>query len=45
VYPGRLEAEEEEKRAAHGIPFHPEVIDWFKSICGELSIPYILTDQ
>lgn len=45
IYPGRLEAEEEEKRAADGIPFHPEVIDWFKSICGELSIPYMLTEQ
>jgi LDH2 family malate/lactate/ureidoglycolate dehydrogenase len=43
LYPGRLEAEEEHKRAVEGIPLHPEVIDWFKLICGELSIPYNLT--
>lgn len=45
IYPGRLEAEEEKKRAVEGIPMHPEVIEWFKRICGELSIPYILTDS
>ena len=44
MYPGRPEAESEIDREANGIPFHPEVIDWFKDICGELSIPYILTD-
>ncbi len=44
VYPGRLEAEEQQIREAEGIPFHPEVVDWFKEICGELSIPYRLTD-
>jgi L-2-hydroxycarboxylate dehydrogenase (NAD+) len=43
IYPGRLEAEEEAKRAAEGIPLHPEVIDWFKSICEKLAIPYVLT--
>lgn len=43
VYPGRLEAEEQAKREAEGIPLHPEVIGWFKEICGELSIPYALT--
>jgi LDH2 family malate/lactate/ureidoglycolate dehydrogenase len=45
IYPGRLEAEEEKTRAVEGIPMHPEVIDWFKSICAELSIPYILTEK
>ena len=43
LYPGRPEAESEIERQRLGIPFHPEVIDWFKDICGELSIPYILT--
>ncbi len=42
LYPGRLEVEEHVKREAEGIPLHPEVLDWFKSICGELSIPYRL---
>ena len=43
LYPGRPEAEEEAKRKVDGIPLHPEVIEWFQDICGELSIPYILT--
>ena len=44
LYPGQPEAEATEDRRANGIPFHPEVIDWFRDICGELSIPYVLTD-
>ena len=44
LYPGQPEAEATEDRRANGIPFHPEVVDWFRDICGELSIPYILTD-
>lgn len=43
IYPGRIEAEEMAKREAEGIPFHPEVIDWFQEICGELSISNRLT--
>ncbi len=43
LYPGRPEAEAEIDLAANGIPFHPEVIEWFRDICGELDIPYILT--
>ncbi len=43
LYPGGPEAECEIDRAANGIPLHKEVIQWFKDICGELSIPYILT--
>ena len=39
------EAEAEAERGANGIPFHPEVIDWFRDIRGELSIPYLLTDR
>ena len=40
---GLPEAESEEERGANGIPFHPEVIEWFRDVCGELSLPYILT--
>ena len=43
LYPCRPEAESEIDRAANGIPCHPEVIEWFRDICGELDIPYILT--
>ena len=35
VYPGVEEAEAETDRLARGIPYHPEVIDWFRSICAE----------
>ena len=43
MYAGLPESEEVEKRTVHGIPFHPEVIEWFKDICGELSIQYTLS--
>jgi len=39
LYPGLPEAEAETVNRAKGIPFHPEVITWFRTICGELSIP------
>jgi len=35
VYPGVEEAEAETDRLADGIPYHPEVIDWFRTICAE----------
>lgn len=38
-YPGLPEAEAETERRANGIPLHPEVVDWFKTICAELKIP------
>jgi L-2-hydroxycarboxylate dehydrogenase (NAD+) len=38
IYPGVLEHEEENYRREHGIPFHPEVIQWFESITLELGI-------
>lgn len=38
VYPGVLEQEELEERTAHGIPLHPEVIDWFNATCDDLGI-------
>lgn len=43
VYAGLPEEEEERERTAHGIPYHPEVIDWFRDITAELGIPWRLT--
>ncbi len=43
LYAGLPEAEEMQDRKSRGIPLHPEVIQWFRDICGELSIPYTLT--
>jgi len=42
MYPGQPESEEYDKRSKDGIPLHTEVIEWFKDICGELSIPFRL---
>ena len=39
VYAGLPEHEEEPERREKGIPYHPEVIEWFKSIVGELGLP------
>jgi LDH2 family malate/lactate/ureidoglycolate dehydrogenase len=36
VYPGVLEHEEQQVRERHGIPYHPEVIAWFKRTCDSL---------
>ena len=38
-YAGLLEHEAAEKRSAEGIPYHPEVITWFKEIIAELDVP------
>lgn len=38
LYPGLPEAECEVECRAKGIPLHPEVVEWFHSICSELSI-------
>lgn len=43
VYAGLPEHEEEIERREHGIPYHPEVIDWFRHITAELEIPWRLT--
>ncbi len=43
VYAGLPEHEENEKRQRDGIPYHPEVIDWFRGICEELDIEWRLT--
>ncbi|MCH9673815.1 MAG: Ldh family oxidoreductase [Gammaproteobacteria bacterium] len=37
-YPGLLAHEEAKSRRARGIPYHPEVITWFKQVIGELGI-------
>ena len=41
-YPGLPEFEEQTERQSRGIPLHREVVDWFRSICEELSIPFDL---
>ena len=38
VYPGILEHEAELDRRAHGIPYHPEVIEWFEGVLAELGV-------
>ncbi len=38
VYPGQIEAEETEKRRAEGIPYHSEVINWFRTLAAEEGI-------
>ncbi len=42
MYPGQPEHEANIERSENGIPLHHEVIDWFKDICAELSIPFSL---
>ncbi|MEX0762790.1 MAG: Ldh family oxidoreductase [Dehalococcoidia bacterium] len=37
-YPGLPEHEEYQKRSTKGIPYHPEVVDWFNSISAELEL-------
>ena len=39
TYAGLPEYEEKIERLEMGIPYHPEVIDWFKSISAELQLP------
>ena len=43
LYAGQPEEETLMERTENGIPLHPEVIDWFKDICGELQIKYNLS--
>lgn len=38
VYPGILEHEAEIERRANGIPYHPNVVEWFNSVMDELEI-------
>jgi LDH2 family malate/lactate/ureidoglycolate dehydrogenase len=44
-YAGLPEHEEEADRRAHGIPLHPEVIEWFRTVSAELSLPWRLTKK
>lgn len=39
LYAGLPEHEEEQIRRERGIPYHPEVIEWFRSVTSELSLP------
>ncbi|MQA01085.1 MAG: Ldh family oxidoreductase [Dehalococcoidia bacterium] len=40
VYPGLLEAEEEQVRLAEGIPYHTEVIEWFRTTAQEMDLRF-----
>jgi L-2-hydroxycarboxylate dehydrogenase (NAD+) len=42
VYPGIEEAEAETDRREHGIPYHPEVVEWFKTTCESLQAKHQL---
>ena len=42
VYPGIPEREAEVERLENGIPYHPEVIDWFRTTCEELQVSHLL---
>ncbi len=39
MYPGLNAHEVERDRRKNGIPYHPEVLEWFAAICGEQGIP------
>ena len=39
MYAGLPEHEEEIERLRHGIPYHPEVIEWFRGITAEFELP------
>ncbi len=45
MYPGQPELEAVKDRSINGIPLHREVVDWFKDLCGELSISFTLEDR
>jgi|TARA_B100001971_G_scaffold42486_1_gene37471 LDH2 family malate/lactate/ureidoglycolate dehydrogenase len=42
VYPGIPEHESELERIEQGIPYHPDIIDWFKNTCEELQVVHRL---
>jgi LDH2 family malate/lactate/ureidoglycolate dehydrogenase len=41
-YAGLPEHEVRIERQKNGVPLHPEVIDWFRDICGEFEIKFDL---
>lgn len=45
LYAGLMEYETEIERKNIGIPLHPEVINWFKNICSELSLDFDMTEN
>lgn len=42
VYPGYIEHEAEQDRLANGIPYHPEVVEWFIGCCADLAVDHSL---
>jgi LDH2 family malate/lactate/ureidoglycolate dehydrogenase len=42
VYPGMPEHEAELERTAQGIPYHTDVIDWFRETCQEMQVAHRL---
>ena len=40
MYAGLPEDSEEKERASNGIPYHPEVIEWFRAITSELNVEF-----
>ena len=40
LYAGLPESNEEKERSANGIPYHPEVVEWFRSITSELGVDF-----
>ena len=45
LYAGLIEEETAIERNKKGIPLHPEVINWFESICTELELPFSLVED
>jgi len=45
VYPGLLEAEETAVRKVEGIPYHTEVISWFRTMGEELGLTFDFTED
>ena len=45
LYAGLIEEETAIERNKQGIPLHPEVINWFESICSELELPFSLVED
>jgi LDH2 family malate/lactate/ureidoglycolate dehydrogenase len=45
LYAGLVEEETAIERNKQGIPLHPEVINWFESICSELELPFSLVED
>ena len=43
VYAGLLEAEEEARRRETGIPYHTEVIEWFRKVEAEMGLDFSFT--